>query len=210
MGNSAVYRIHTGDDLDAAYAMAQRLLALAWTGCGCPKDILAHVETDTRGLDRYVSIGPDVSLTIPAALLQRTWSVLEPWLSPHERPSIGRDGSAYLITDLTTEVVAALRQVPPIRAKVLTHEHPLPNDLADTVLAAVDTDPASISWDVCWPGNHTRTGFQLGINGVGLWHTPAPAGHSLYVHVHPARPELAHDLAATVGGQVLGEPALGW
>lgn len=57
MGNSRVYRIHTGDDLDAAYAMAQRLLGLTSVDC-CPQEIDVGVETDTHeGLDRYLGMG---------------------------------------------------------------------------------------------------------------------------------------------------------
>ncbi|MFG3699443.1 hypothetical protein ACGF5C_16195 [Micromonospora sp. NPDC047620] len=111
---------------------------------------------------------------------------------------------------MTTEVVAAFRHVPPISAEVSTSEYPLPNTLADTVLAAANTDPASISWHTCWPSEHNRCGFELAVNGIELWHAPAPPSHSLYVHVHPARPQLAYDLAAAIGGQVMGEPEVGW
>ncbi|MGR6320326.1 hypothetical protein Q2K19_24235 [Micromonospora soli] len=211
MGNSAVYRIHTGDDLGVAYAMAQRLLAHRSIGCRCPQDALGRAETNTHDLGRYLGIGPAyVSLSIPARLLGQLRDVLEPHLPPDDRPSQHRDGSGYLITDMTTEVVAALRQLPPIGAMVSTPEYPLPSTSADAVLAAAGTNPAWISWQTCWPSEHNRCGFELAINGAELWHAPAPAGHSVYVHVHPAQPELAHALAAAVGGQVMGAPALGW
>ncbi|WP_405114429.1 hypothetical protein OG559_09635 [Micromonospora sp. NBC_01405] len=211
MGNSAVYRIHTSDDLDVAYAMAERLLGHRSIGCRCPQDVSAQAETNTHDLGRYLSIRPVfVSLSIPARLLGQVRDVLEPHLPPDDRPSQYRDGSGYLITDMTTEVVAALRQLPPIGAEVSTPEYPLPTTSADTVLAVANTEPASISWHTCWPNEHNRSGFELAINGAELWHAPAPAGHSVYVHVHPSQSKLAHDLAAAVGGQVMGEPALGW
>ncbi|MGB2568001.1 hypothetical protein ACPFP2_06055 [Micromonospora citrea] len=211
MGNSAVYRIHTGDDLDAAYAMARRLLAHTSVDCRCPQTVSANAETNTHELDRYLGIRPAfVSLSIPAHLLAQVRNVLDPQLPPADRPRADRDGSAFLMTDMTTEVVTAFRQVSPISAEVSTPEHPLPDTSVDAFLVAADTDPASISWDTCWPSEHNRSGFELAINGSELWHAPAPPGHSLYVHVHPARPELADDLAAAVGGQVRGEPALGW
>ncbi|MET8911665.1 hypothetical protein [Micromonospora sp. NPDC004551] len=111
---------------------------------------------------------------------------------------------------MTTEVVAALRQLPPIGALVSTPEYPLPSTSAAAVLAVAGTDPAWISWQTCWPSEHNRCGFELAVNGAELWHVPAAGGHSVYVHVHPAQPKLAHDLAAGVGGQVMGEPAMGW
>lgn len=211
VGNSAVFRIHTSDDLEVAYAMSQRLLGQRSIGCRCPQDASARAETNTHDLDRYLGIEPAfVSLSIPARLLGQVRDILEPYLPPDNRPSQHRDGSGYLFTDMTTEVVAALRQLPPISAEVSTPEHPLPTTSADTILTVANTDPASISWRTCWPSEHNRCGFELAINGAELWHTPAPAGHSVYVHVHPTQPELAHDLAVAVGGQVMGEPALGW
>jgi hypothetical protein len=213
MGNSAVYRIHTSDDLDAAHAMARRLLAHTSTGCGCPQEVSADAETNSHELDRYLGIASAlmVSLSIPAYLVDQVRNVLEPHLPTDDRqPVPARDGSAYLVTYMTTEVVAALRQMPPISADVSTSHHPLPNTLADALIAAANTDPASISWRTCWPSEHNRCGFELAINGAELWHAPTPPGHSLYIHVHPWEPQLAHDLAAAVAGQVMGEPALGW
>ncbi|MEU5566746.1 hypothetical protein [Micromonospora musae] len=211
MGNSAAYRIHTGDDLDAAYAVAQRLLAQRSFDCRCPQDASARAETDTHHLERYLCIGPTfLSLSIPAHLLGPVSRVLEPWLPHDDRPRQHRDGGGYLITDMTAEVVAAFRELPPIAAGVSTPEYPMPSTSADAILAVAGTDPVSISWQTCWPSEHNRCGFELAVNGAELWHAPAPAGHSVYVHVHPARPGLAHDLAAAVGGQVIGEPALGW
>ncbi|MFF5078081.1 hypothetical protein ACFY36_13595 [Actinoplanes sp. NPDC000266] len=94
--------------------------------------------------------------------------------------------------------------------RILTPERPLPNELAELFLGVVNRDRAAISWDVCWPGNHSACGFQLGLDGDELWHAETPPGHSIYVHVDPSRPEQAHELAAAVGGTVLGERALGW
>ncbi|WP_127506478.1 hypothetical protein [Actinoplanes solisilvae] len=212
MGNSEVYRIHTSDDVNEAYAMAQRLLALAETTCGCRPDVVADAKTRTdTALDRYLAVASVfVSLSIPAGLLSPVLEALDPHLGPDDRPGLHRDGSAYLLTDLTPGVVVALRQLPPMAVTVLTPERPLPNDLAELFLGVVNRDPATISWDVCWPGSHSDSGFQFGLNGDELWHPEAPAGHSIYVHVAPSRPEQAHELAAAVGGSVLGEPALGW
>ncbi|MEV4202143.1 hypothetical protein [Micromonospora globbae] len=211
MGNSAVYRIHTSDDREAAYAMAQRLVALRSIDCRCPQDVSARVETDSHDLDRYLGVGPAfLALSIPARSLGPVTGALLPHLPAGDRPSRDGDGNGYLVTDMTPHIVAVLRRLPRIDAEVSTPEHPLPNTVARTVLAATNTDPASISWHTCWPGQHNRCGFELAVNGAELWHAPAPAGHSVYVHVHPARPELAYDLAAAVGGEVMGQPALGW
>ncbi|GID96574.1 hypothetical protein ACFQFC_18205 [Amorphoplanes digitatis] len=212
MGNSAVYRIHTGDDVHEAYEMAQRLLALAETTCGCPPDIDAEAQTGTHtALDRYLAIdSASVALSIPADLVSQVMETLEPHLGAHDPPSRHRDGGAYLMTDLTPALIAALRQLPPMAAEIQTPELRLPNDLSDVFLAVVNRDQASVSWDVCWPDNHGRSGFELGINGRKLWHPETPAGHSVYVHVAPRWPEQAHELAATVGGRVMGEPATGW
>ena len=201
MGNSAVYRIHTGDDVREAYDMAQRLLALAETACDCRPGIVAEARTGTHAaLDRYLAVeGATVALSVPADLVPAALAALRL-----------RAGSRYPSTDLRPDVITALRRLPPMTADISSGERPLPSELAEVFLAVVGRDRASISWDVCWPGNHNRSGVQLGINGEQMWHPAPPAGHSLYVHVAPEEPEQAHDLAAAVGGRVLGGPARGW
>ncbi|GAB3828400.1 hypothetical protein ACFPIJ_47435 [Dactylosporangium cerinum] len=211
MGNSAVYLIHTSDDLGKVYAMAQRLLATAPT-C-CQPEVGVYVETDSHDLDRYVGVAAIVclSLDIPAYVVRQARAVLEPCLAPDDLPMSRRDdGGVHLATTLTVEMAAALRELPPMNAHVYPPDDPLPSTLADTFLALVNMEPAEISWMTCWPGVHHESGFQLGVNGAVLWHRPPPPGHSLYVHVPPAMPQLAEHLAAAVGGDILGEPALGW
>jgi hypothetical protein len=211
MGNSAVYPIYTSDDLGEVYAVAQRLLATAPT-C-CTYEVGVDIETDSHDLDRYVGVTATVllSLSIPPHAARQAEVVLEPCFARDDVPMLRRDdGSAHLATTLTAELAAALRELPPVNACVYPPDHPLPSTLADTFLALVNMEPVEISWRTCWPGVHHESGFQLGGNGAVLWHRPPPAGHSLYVHVPPDMPQLAQHLATAVGGDILGEPAMGW
>ncbi|MEV6305339.1 hypothetical protein AB0M02_38405 [Actinoplanes sp. NPDC051861] len=123
---------------------------------------------------------------------------------------LGVDGllvSGTVMEELTEEVVAGLPEGP---VELWTRDLPLDSGIVEQLVAVVGPDPATISWDVCWPGNHTRCGFEVGLNGAALWHPVSPAGHSVYVHVSPSHAEQAHELAAAVGGRVMGEPATGW
>ncbi|MEV6600972.1 hypothetical protein AB0M36_29605 [Actinoplanes sp. NPDC051346] len=212
MGNSATYRIHTGEDVREAYAMARGLLALAETTCNCPSYISADVQTGTHAaLDRYLVLdSASMALSVPADLVSPVTETLRPHRGPNDQPSRRRDGGAYLRTKLTPAVIAALRRLPPMAAEILTPDVPLSSDLPDRLLAVLNADSATISWHACWPESHSHDGFELGVNGAELWHLETPAGHSVYVHVSPWRPEDAHELAAKVGGRVIGEPATGW
>ncbi|MGK5684113.1 hypothetical protein [Actinoplanes sp. URMC 104] len=211
MGNSRVYRIHTGDELRDAYGMAQRLLAQRDTTCSCPHDVRVSVDTGShRSLERFLGIETVwAGVSIPAHLFTDAVTALEPHLGPDDHiPHRHRDGSAWLMTDLTPAVVAALRELPPMAVDVQTTELPLDRDLAEAVLTVIGGDPARIAWNVCWTFNHSHQGFELGLNGRELYVPDPPPGHSLYVHV--SDDEQAHELAAAVGARVLAGPELGW
>lgn len=211
MGNSTVYRIYTSDDLDAVYAKTRQLLDLRSPTC-CPSYVSAYIELDThRELARYLPLDrAHVSVDVPAELFEQVAAVLDPLLPAARRMTRRRDGSAYLMADLSDDVVAALSRLPRLEATVFTREHELHEDPADLVVAAVGTDPASVSWHVCWQGRHNEAGFELGLNGAEMWHRDPPPGHSLYVHVGPHDEELAQGLARAVRGGILGEAAGGW
>jgi hypothetical protein len=191
--------------------MALRLLDHRLTDC-CAADVSADIEVDThRDLARYLTLNNALlALPVPAELFEQTALVLGPHLPAADQMTRRRDGSAYVITDLTSTVITALRQLPQLECSVSTPEHELRDDPAELVLSVVDTDPASISWRVCWPDQHNEAGFELGLNGVEMWHSDPPPGHSLYVHVSPRDEEQAHALAAAVGGSVHGSAAQGW
>lgn len=211
MGNSTVWRIHTTDDLDDAFAMAQRLFAQRLAD-NCPQDVSAQVDLDSHaGLDRFLAVGDCwLSATVPVEHTEQMHAVLCPLLPDGDRPRRRSDQPWSLGTRLTEPVVAALLQLPPVKAEIYVPEVAVPSDLPERVIALIGTEQASISWDVCWPGQHDRCGFELTSNGLELWHPDTPPGHSVYVHVGAHDHELLHTLAAAVGGQVVGPPATGW
>ncbi|MFD0596783.1 hypothetical protein ACFQZ4_34810 [Catellatospora coxensis] len=211
MGNSTVYRIYTSDDLGTVYAKTRRLLDLRSPTC-CRSYVSAYIELDThRDLARYLPLDrAHISADVPAELFDQVAAVLDPHLPATRRMARGRDGSAYLMAGLSNDVIAALSELPQLEATVFTREHELHEDPADLVVAAVGTDPASLSWRVCWHGRHNGAGFELGLNGVEMWHRDPVPGHSLYVHVGPDEEELAQGLARAVRGGILGEAASGW
>ncbi|WP_238011714.1 hypothetical protein KZZ52_46115 [Dactylosporangium sp. AC04546] len=206
MGNSAVYRIHTGDDLAEAFAMARRLAAVA-PPC-CQPEVGASVTTGSHDLDRFADVDGMVCVQFPDA---RAATVLTPLLPPDELPIPRRDdGGVRVGTRLTPGLRAALRELPPVPAEFTAYDQPLPSPLPDTILALAGPEPATISWLTHWPGVHHESGFELSVNGAELWHRPPHPGHNLYVHVPPEMPELAAHLAALAGGAVLDGPVLGW
>ncbi|MFC7247234.1 hypothetical protein ACFQO7_32580 [Catellatospora aurea] len=211
MGNSTVYRIYTSDDLDAVYAKAQRLLDLRSPTC-CPARVDACIEVDThRDLARYLTLnGAHLSMSVPAELFEQFAAALDPHLPTADRMTRRRDGSAYLMADLTEAVVTVLSGLPLLDGTIFTREHDLHDDPADLVVAAVGCDPATIAWHVCWPGRCNGAGFELGLNGMEMYDRDPPPGHSLYVHVGAYEEELAQGLARAVRGGILGDAANGW
>ncbi|WP_196279282.1 hypothetical protein [Catellatospora vulcania] len=210
MGTSAVYRIHTGDDVVAVHAMARRLLDRRSTGC-CRAYVAVDVEVDThRDLARYLTLGSAyLVVTLPAELVEQATPVLGPHLSAADRWKTSRDGSLPLMIDFDGAVVTALRRLPPLECRISTYECELEDDPAGSLLSAVGSDPASVLWRVCWPGEHKYAGFELGLNGIELYHRDPPPGHSLYLHVRSNGEELAQALATTVGAGAVGDAALG-
>lgn len=211
VGNSTVYRIHTSDDLAAVYAKARRLLDLRSPTC-CPAYVSATIELDThRDLARYQTLDrAHLSVSVPAELFEQVASVLDPHLPAADRLSRLRDGSAYLMADLTDAVITGLSGLPLLEGTIFTREHDLHDDPADLVIEAVGADPAAIAWRVCWPGRCKGAGFELGLNGVEMYDRDPPPGHSLYVHVGPYEEELVQGLARAVRGGILGDAASGW
>ncbi len=210
MGNSQVFRIHNGQDAQAAYAMTRRLQAAGDHECRCPKTVSASVETSShQDLGRYLRLeSPSIGLSIPAAVVTEVLDGLRPHLARRDNPIRHKNGNAFLITDLTPAVIATLVRLPLVPVTVQAPESPLGAGLAEAVLAVMDDDPATIDWDLGWPFNHSDCGFQLGLNSAERWVPLPPSGHSVYVHVSTA--EEAAVLAVTVGGRILGPGAGGW
>ncbi|KUL22588.1 hypothetical protein ADL15_47940 [Actinoplanes awajinensis subsp. mycoplanecinus] len=164
MGNSSVYRIHTGDDVQEALRMARRLLGLRSVGC-CPQHVSATARTGSRAaLDRYLDVGPvRAGLSVPADVAGAAVAALAPFAGGRE-PLRRRDGSGFLIVDLTPGGIEVLRGLPPMAAELRTADFPLPGDSTASVGGA-----ASPGADHPSPGDGLApAGGRLASPGDGL------------------------------------------
>ncbi|MCO8270167.1 hypothetical protein M1L60_06120 [Actinoplanes sp. TRM 88003] len=197
MSNSRVARIHTTDDPHTAFRLTRQLLAWSDRTCNCPRDVGAWVWTTTHELGRYLDLGDGgVMIDRPDGPLPEVVAHLFP------------EGRSRPVLDLTPRLADTLRQLPNLTAQLSTPEFPLDGGLDRRALAAAGDDPVRISWTVCWPMDHSRAGFELGLNGADVWLEENRPGHSVFVHSSWA--EMLPEVAAAVGCQVLSGPEVGW
>ncbi|MFD9359781.1 hypothetical protein [Streptomyces sp. NPDC060031] len=195
MGNSKAYPVFRTDDAATAYAKARQLCALLWRR---EDRIWLFAELLTvEDVRRMVAVLPGVKFEY----------------SEMRTGPAGED--LWFDLDVTTADDCALEPHLPLDIGGLD----VPAGVEDRFVAALGRGMAAIDWHGSWPddpeaGQYASPkydGVQVVFHGDDPQWGSSAHDHTVFVHVGKfGDPCRARDLAAHIGGEVLGEPQLGW
>ncbi|MFJ7290321.1 hypothetical protein [Streptomyces collinus] len=195
MGNSTAYPVLRTDDASTAYTQARRLCALLEQ----EDEVWLTAELRTAGEVRRMAA------LLPGGTFDHART--------RRDPVTGRYVEFDL--DVTTADDAALEAHLPLD---LTEEVPAGNVVARFAKALGD-GAAAIEWHGRWPdepaadhyGSPPYDGVQVVFHGDRAQRGRWTEEHTVFVHVTKFGDlPRARKLAAHIGGEVLGEPQLGW
>ncbi|MFJ3876874.1 hypothetical protein ACIPW5_05400 [Streptomyces sp. NPDC090077] len=195
MGNSKAYPVFRTDDAATAYAKARHLCALLWE-CEDRIGLFAELLT-VEDVRRMAAV-------LPGARYEYTGMRTGP---------AGED--LWFDLDVTTADDRALEPHLPLD---MVGMH-VPVGIEDRFTAALGRGMAAIDWHGAWPddpevGQYASPkydGVQIVFHGDDPQLDSPAHDHTVFVHVGKfGCPSRARDLAAHIGGDVLGEPLLGW
>ncbi|MEU8773450.1 hypothetical protein [Streptomyces sp. NPDC048606] len=191
MGNSQAYPVFRTDDAATAYAKARELCALLWA------------REDQVALFTELLTVEDVrrmAVVLPGATLEYTGGRTDPE---------GED--LWFDFDVTTMDDRALE--PHLPLEILGRRAPV--GVEDRFVAALGRGMAAIDWHGSWPDDpeagqyaHPKyDGVQVVFHGDHPDFDSPTHDHTVFVHVGKGGClSRAQDLAARIGGEVLGEP----
>ncbi|MFI8372108.1 hypothetical protein [Streptomyces sp. NPDC085466] len=196
MGNSRAYPVFRTTDATVAYRRAERLRALL-AECEDEAELYAELRT-VEDVRRMVAVLPEA-----------TFDYLDMRTGPN-----GED--VWFDLDVTTATAAALEAHLPL--DVLTD---VPTGtVEERFVAALGQGIAEVCWPGLWPerpevdqyASAKYDGVQIVFHGARAQLGPWTEHHTVFVHGSGNRGALtrAQELAARIGGEVLGEPQLGW
>ncbi|MFE7093219.1 hypothetical protein [Streptomyces erythrochromogenes] len=195
MGNSTAYAVFRTGDAATAYAKARELCALL----SYPEDLIwVSVELLTvEDVRRMAAVLPEARFG---------------YLGIRTGPE-GED--LWFDLDVMTADDRALK--PHLPLEIMGER--VPAEVAERCVAALGGGMADIEWHGSWPdepeadryGNPKCNGVQVLFHGDDVGRESRTDDHTVFVHVRGAEYlSWACDLAARIGGEVLGGPQIGW
>ncbi|MEU0167626.1 hypothetical protein ABZ214_19490 [Streptomyces iakyrus] len=195
MGNSKAYPVLRTDDANTAYTQARRLCALLER----EDEVWLTAELRTAGEVRRMAA------LLPGGTFEHTRTRTDPETGRH----------AVFDLDVTTADDAALEAHLPLDI----NEDVPPGSVVARFASALGRGAAVIEWHGRWPdepaaghyGSPRYDGVQIAFHGDRAQRGRRTEEHTVFVHVtkYGDLPR-ARKLAAHIGGEVLGEPQLGW
>ncbi|MEV4416875.1 hypothetical protein [Catellatospora sp. NPDC049609] len=207
MGNSHMYPVLRTTDLDAAFALVDRLLPIA--------NEIEYLDlwavTGSHDLSRYAAL-PQArySAVAPAELADAVLDGLGDLITePHHVHHRAR-GSELVIDRLDARAAQLLRELPAFRLDVDVDRAP-PGTVERSYRDAVGQDVGGIYWKVTWPPIEDLTpygcvkygGLEITVNSAGLFDETYTGDHTVWVHTR--EDWRARWLAEQAGAEVVGE-----
>ncbi|MFE9565890.1 hypothetical protein ACFYM0_32805 [Streptomyces sp. NPDC006487] len=195
MGDSTAYAVYRTTDASLAYTQAMHLRSLM-TECEPKAGLYAELRT-VKDVRQMVAVLPDGRFDF--ADMRTDPSGEELWFDLDVTTAADAELEAHLPLDVMLDVPAG--------------------SVEERFIAALGQGMAAIDWPGLWPdepeadhyGNAKYDGVQIVFHGdnaqLGHW----TEHHTVFVHVGKFGDLLrAQELAARIGGKVLGEPQTGW
>ncbi|MGW4468012.1 hypothetical protein [Micromonospora sp. NPDC004704] len=213
MGNGWAYPILRSPDLTRVVGAARELLALT----NPPPALVDHTaHTRTHEAARYLPALPSARLfvDVPPHLVEPARKALTPTLGESELADVRPDGTLWLMSRFTPELVAALQRLPDLPVEVASEEQPQDGP-EEAFLSLVGRDRGRIYyWHGGWPAvpeldlspsvNSGEAEIQVTIHSADIWEIHPAPDHGLYVHVGHGQRRRAQWLANSIGLDIIG------